>query len=472
MVDVPGPVEIPLEGEPPGRRGTPVPDDETPGPSRPARSLPPSTLVVAVGVLFVGLVIGIVVGRSGGGDGADVEADPPATSVATTAPPVTTIAEDPALEVLPEPGSDRDQTSSGVGGSPPATSTVPDEPAVAFDDLGVALMPEPTGLVVVGYSRDGKLVEIDLDRGTVRRTRVDLRPTMGQYEVTALDEVTVVRSPGTAPGSALVVVPRGGVSRSGADAGDDAWLPLVPGSGPREVWLGSSRIGPVTTLQQVDVLSGDVSGRSFEIGWNTTIGRDPAGGLLLVAQVGGSYRVLDDEVTRITTGRVVAAGSDHLVVSECDERFECGTWLVDRVSGSRAQVPDDGQWSRSMWVGLLSPDGAMALSFEPWSGFSDRSYVLRDVDTGDTLDVSLPVGGDFSPGPDVMAAFAWTPDSRYLIHLQGRRLSSLDTVDGTVTSIGGEPSGSDEPMIPDLLTFDVRSAEIPMVPPLSRPVTD
>lgn len=468
MSGVEDPVEIDLERDDPGDRSVggrrwsrirPVrraSTDASPATSAPSHWRGDARLRRGVVVLVVvgAFVAGVVVGRS---DPVD-DIDSPGASV-----PV-----------------DRDDGAGSPGGDPGDGFDADPTPVPGVEDLGRPLLPGPTGLVLVGVASSGDLVEVDIDRGTIRRTRVadgwrpDVPPT-----VVATDAATLVVDR-SGPRPMAHVVPVGEPARDALDLIEgQIGRPPRAGRGASDVWLseidGAAPPGAPIRLRLVDVLTGDEIGvvPPLEPLAVEAMYPDRVGGLLLVG-VGGTYevgRAVGDAAAvspvRIAPGRLVGVGRSHVVVRECDERLRCETVRIDRGTGVRVSVDIGDRAGRGYWApDLVSPDGTTMVGVGIESTGRTATYELVDLGTGATTTIgatTLPRDAVFDT-----SSVAWSADGRFVLFLADHSVAYHDTLTGQGGRLGGRDDGGDgdgggdgRGVVPELLTVDVRHVDDP-----------
>lgn len=184
---------------------------------------------------------------------------------------------------------------------------------------------------------------------------------------------------------------------------DDA----VPGP-PGTMWATRTVDGkPVTTLTDFTGHRVNQSPRPAAYrdgGWTFT---DGAGGLLLQAP-GGTYRLTSNKPRRVTTGRVIATGPNHMLAVECDTRLVCSRVLLDRIGHRRhisATASDDsaaGTISRTGRYAALAESGATGIV--GW----DRVTII-DLDTATTISSFDPKNVQQDEH-----SLIWLPDNRLL----------------------------------------------------------
>jgi hypothetical protein len=127
-----------------------------------------------------------------------------------------------------------------------------------------------------------------------------------------------------------------------------------------------------------DVVGGIFGGRAFL-----------PDGRVAVNRPGGVYAVnLDQPTTRLSDGDLLAAGSAHYAVEECDESLQCTGFVVDAATGERTEAA---LGALSEGVGFtdpssrISPDGRKVMFTDRRSGTGVRT--LLDLGTGAAIDI-------------------------------------------------------------------------------------
>lgn len=334
-----------------------------------------------VGAAVLGLAGIVVASVATGGGPARSEGATTTTPPATTAAPTTT-----TPSTLPPP------TSTASTASPPTSAPIRLGPA--------PLLGEPSGLaLVVGVGEDRYLV--DLDAATAGR--LALPTDLAELEYTAAG--LVGRSPGD-NAVRLVRPPTPGpdplidASYVGSDARGRAWFTVPVANRPRFRLLYLER--GATAAVGVDLPGG-----GFAL-------PDGTGGLVVDAP-GGVYRWTDDAaITRVSAGRMEAAGGGTVVVGECDEALRCRDVAVDVVTGARRELPVvAGLEPASYAYGAVSPDGQVLLGLRGAEGAADAPPAGLVAVTADGTAVEL------GPHPSCLrpacGGATWSPDGRWLV---------------------------------------------------------
>jgi hypothetical protein len=286
------------------------------------------------------------------------------------------------------------------------------------------VLPTPTGTRLVGLSSAGELVLLDLDSGH-------------------LDEIDV---PGVRSGFASFVVP--GAERMLVGSwdtmsayivsvgGDSARAPVMfsngaqvlPGDRPDTAWVQRfDQQLPYSSVLQLVSFDGEIVAGPIDIAGGWTNWGDQRGGVIVEAP-GGSYSVNAGGAQRLTPGRVLAVGVNHVLVKECDDSLHCTMALIERDTGIRSELPPELVDGDSVLGGVspsIAPDGRAIVVVDAGVASPMRRYV--DLATGASVEMGV-LGGE---------SVGWTPDGRYVLALSGE---GLVVVDRTTASLV-EPAG-------------------------------
>jgi hypothetical protein len=374
-------------------RAPDVPAGAQPSPPRPHGSQ--VWIAAAFGaVLLIGGVVALV--RN---DGTDREATATAGTVSGT---------DTETGAAPSP----DPTDGSVGAPTTTTATagVPtfwnDDPvdttdpasderlAMATSDVGQAPvwndwsidLPPPLGAIsvpteVVAFGTDGTLHRIEVPSGQVRAMRMSswgatAQAVVGESAIVVFNstDVTIVRDH-----EPIIQVPvNNGVIFVEAWPGTDRFIVTTPSlalsGGEQQLILEPD--GALVPVERDVVGGGIFDGRAFL-----------PDGRVVVNRPGGVYAVsLDRPTTRLSDGDLLAVGSAHYAVEECDESLQCTGFVVDAATGERTEVTfgasSDGFTDPST---RISPDGRKVV-------FTDRTIrtgvrTLLDLGSGAAVDV-------------------------------------------------------------------------------------
>jgi hypothetical protein len=190
---------------------------------------------------------------------------------------------------------------------------------------------------------------------------------------------------------------------------------VLPGGAGR-LWVGQSFDGERSSLSLVDFQGRATGERVQERGAFTP---DGAGGLLLL-DASGVRELREGHWRLVTTGRVLAVGPRHYLVSDCDTSRPCTTSRYDRRSGTSVRVPAD-RAQLFGGSGSLSADGryVATMSYGP-----DGAGIAQVVDLASgRLVASFP---EPNASADIASVAAWSLDGRHLAVLDDGRLVLLD----------------------------------------------
>jgi len=322
--------------------------------------------------------------------------------------------------------------------TPPATSptapttqptTEPTSPPVAVDSPRVT----EVGRWLLGVTGDWELfargpdevVRIQPALGRITQTRLPALQSSGPVSLIAGTGGVVVRPLDYVPG---YIVPDGAPARP-LPAGLGQSGEIFPGPDRGHVWVQGAQDGRTLVLVGLD---GTRTGPSIRLPATTQwpLMSDGAG-YVLVRGVGGDYDARPDGLRRVTRGSVAAVGPTGWLALECDDRARCVWVAIDRATGSRrtlAGPPAD----PNVPAGAISPDGSVAAVFRQVRGSEPQTVHLVDLASG--ADYELAVSRD----PDVYdtSRLAWSPDSRWLFLVTGKRLVAVDPRTRAVHELG------------------------------------
>jgi hypothetical protein len=467
--EVDEPIEIELELEEVSRR---VHDTPQRGGGSLSRVTLPNPRVLVASALAVALfTTGVMIGRSGSDGRSDAAAEPgvpvstvPVSTVPVSTVPVSTASPPPTGTVTvtiapgtaapddPAPGN-RGSGIIGPGGSAPETTrgpntTLPGRRTVT--EIGRPLLPVQTGLRLVGLTADFDVVEVDLDTGRVSTT---VLPEFGRYDSNGgyLMVGATVTLVGTWEGTGVMLT-------EGSDEPGLAGLQLSDGLGsasrgsrPDTFWVVEREWGAwdsSTTLRLVDASGSPVDDVTVLKGapdlWD--VQTDHRGGLVLTSH-DGVYVYDEAGPRRLTTGRLLALGRRHAVATECDDQLVCRRVIIDRDTGTRADIDGDGRRGAS-WLGvgvldaaleMVSPDGTGVVALRP-DNRNELDLALIDLRTGASTVLGEPSGLGYSVG--------WSADGRFLLYLEGDKLFYVDRPLGTFKPVSDR--------LPPLVKFALR----------------
>jgi len=200
--------------------------------------------------------------------------------------------------------------------------------------------------------------------------------------------------------------------------------PLWPGPFPGTVWqTGASGAAADLALELVDAQGNDLDARlEFgDAGFNDIVGSDGRFGIVVETELGGVFALdASNPPERITSGELLAINATVAFVRECDDTFQCGVFAVDRESGERTLVDNNG-FARSGDIGSsavpsgqnVSPDGTIAFV----RNADDPTNCLM-IDTS-----ASPEAWTAVPCVDTFGPVIWTADSGYAVWLDDGRVT-------------------------------------------------
>ena len=391
-------------------------------------------LAVGAGVVIVGLFAWWAIGRSGSEPTPDAVVSQVSTTARTAAPttpppPVSTL---PQLEPV---------TTAPVATSGPVTTIAAGWTSRTRDYVDSRVQDLGTRIIAV---RPGELLEFDTSSNELATTymRTDFR--QAPY-LDAGEDWILVRHTDTAQTQLFrgrddpVRIEAGEPWSTYRQPGTDRfWMgdPLPPLTGTlveigETVEVGGGVPTVVDAPQQRRFTEidheGNVTGASLETSsHHSVLGSDPAGGIV-VAAPGGAYHLGVEGSARLTAGGLIALSAATVLALDCgDALTTCGLIVIDRATGESTPLvpvmPDSIVSADSMYVyGRATLYGSMPLSpddrYAPIvvSG-SRQSFGVIDLTTGEYTDLS----------GTPQSALWWTPDSRAVMYLSGRRLLMYD----------------------------------------------
>jgi hypothetical protein len=298
-----------------------------------------------------------------------------------------------------------------------------------------SLVAPDTGIALIGLATDGSIVEIDVDSGDIEITEAP--------ELTGNAAAHIFPDAGGAVIASALDVPSIRFDRGGDGAARGArYMPtngpsgtIVAGPLPNSSWQrrGDARQDEVFTLDLVDPLGREI-GRTIVVDAqrdSPILGSDGAGRVLVEPVLGGVF-VLDGSgvAARLTTGELIAIGSETAYVRECDEQLVCGVYRLDRSSGDRTPVINPAllaaaaaQSNIAPTGQSVSPDGDVALI-----GADDRAREATFLDT--TTDSTVRTAS-----VEVSTPVIWSADSRYAVFLSDDVLRLYDRASAALRTI-------------------------------------
>jgi hypothetical protein len=279
----------------------------------------------------------------------------------------------------------------------------------------------PAGTVIVGWYRTGYLDVLDPGAGTIRRTDLTRGSSLGLARVVPLQQ------------GAVVVSEEGQASWLADRAGSAPLVPLAsdvgsvfPSDVPGRIWVG----GFGSSIQELDVTTGQ-STASISLPFDAYLAGVADQGVI-VASPGGVYlrRREAEGFERITRGSFIASSGSRVVYRDCDARLDCRLYLHDleRNQSTPLQVTVD------LWVdtAALSPDGQWlaAVGFDPETDSVVPARSVINLSTGAATPTPFELSQRTGP-----AAFAWTPDSQWVLWPEDSAIHALRPADGTIAVI-------------------------------------
>lgn len=294
--------------------------------------------------------------------------------------------------------------------------------AVAFgvrlDIGGVAPPPvfEPTDtdIQIAGYG-DAAVHRIDIDTGeiaTVESTSIGsgapiyVMSDPSGISVVAYDNVDGIRV-------------ENGVSTPIVDGPFGSLM--IAGPRPDTLWVPGSRSdgGSPGVYDLYDSLGESLEGtiRLPKGAEGGAAGADGNGGIVSQSELGGAYAIGQSDVVRITTGELLALGPTTAIADECDDAYQCGVVVIDRLTGDRSAFDDlvlasviAPPPSPTFLNGhSVAPSGDVALLFNEVSG----EFVFADLVSGQTV---------AAPAPAADSTVVWSDDGRAAVYLTNGRL--------------------------------------------------
>lgn len=388
-------------------------------------------VVTAAAVGVVALVLGWGLGRSGGGgsrpeqpvssDNVNIERSDPVAAIATVPPTslarVTTTITSTTEELADESPSPR--VSASVQGAVDVAPQVVGQP-----------------MEIVAYGNGRQLFELDLMTSQLRSTAVAVQPFGPTRLLVAPDWVLIPSNDPELPSA--VVRPDGSFYEVELGA---SWQVIGIADNGSIWWVIPTPIEGTGTVIQRRGMRGELLDE-IAVLTEFPVGVDPAGGVIVelpgrvlgvrpqpavTSSVTGAARVAAPEIDPITTGRVIALGDEIAVVEECAVDQTCGVFVVDRRSGARRELPQaPGATGGLVPYGpagtpSVAPGGALAAVevFDPVDrASSQRILGVMDLGTGVVVEVG--------PTQDI-GQVAWSPDGRFLLHIDRGRIAAYDT---------------------------------------------
>jgi hypothetical protein len=411
-----------IGASPPPSSSSEAADAGESGDSAPAGSTDPSrtqvVLAALVGVTLLGA--GVVALARSDADGSAV----PAATVGAAATDGTTPAEPVATTVV----VDTTATPTTGAETDPAWGLRPIVPAeeVVWTESTIEVPPNLQDVApteVVALTATGVLHRIDLPSGRARAVDVSAINTGGSNLVLGEDAIVVYEAntiyriadggPVTAtnlPAGAVFVQSRPGTGQFVVTS------PTVSDGDPVREWLLQPD-GSIDRVPDGQFVDGLFWARTFS----------PTGDLL-VNRPGGAYAVDGDgRARRIADGDLVATGSRHYAVEECDESLQCRVRVVDWSTGeavvAAAGLRSDGLLDPST---RISPDGESVVV----------RGTVRAQDGRRIIDLRSGAAVDAGRVTKVLHPDTWTSDGRGLFRDAFGGVRFVDARTGEQTAVG------------------------------------
>jgi hypothetical protein len=309
----------------------------------------------------------------------------------------------PPTTTLVEPTTNTTGLSSTTTHATTSTSSQATTTTVPAVQVFGPLLPDKTGTTLVVGRRDGRLVQVDVDSGTV----TDLLPGQSVRNIYQ-----------------LVVLHSGGVVSTGDPGGRTARPTFVANGAitslafPIDQLLGSPDGIQVIGVSYTDTAA---EARSFTPGGSSgpTIklppGSDPVslvpGAIVLQARTGGVYRfdLAGGATRKIADGTLVAVAGDRVASMTCDDTLKCSIGLgpLGKRPQHQVAVPDPFNSYYGQGGNALSPTRDL-VAYET-SVQGRLAVAVLDLDTG-----SVVLSTALSTGQNSLLPFVWSADGRWL----------------------------------------------------------
>ena len=421
---------------PPGIFGEPPPDDFAD--PDPAAISSRSTLgrKLVAGAIVLALLIGSAGAllRGGGSSDDPAPATTPITSAVDDRPPVTLEALQPATTPIPSASSPPPSSSTGPAAAAPSSAGPDDDIGSVVEagrppgwTAGAIAVPEnlagiePTEVITLSQSNVLAVTEIPSGRtrsldmstlGSLLQLAVG-GDTLAVFSSTELVQIResepVVR---TAVGDGIIFVQPW--------TGTGSFIVTTPDTGTRapqqDLLLAAD--GTLEVLENRLVDESAFFSRSFSPRGDALV--NAAGGVYAIDAAGDSRR--------ISTGTLLATGSRHWAIEECDEELRCATSVVEWDSGTVTR-------------GVLDPIESFGL-IDPATNISPdgRSIVYRADSDGSgrrrILDVASGASVEAGRINQLVYPDSWAADSSG-VFIGGDSLQFVDRTTGAVTRIDG-----------------------------------
>ena len=316
--------------------------------------------------------------------------------------------------------------------------TVPPPPPEWVD--GQIVLPERYGQLegsseLVALTHGGKVLRINLADGQTSTLDLDRRR---QGSTLHLGATSMLIADNNGNGRGPTLLPDGGDPITVDIEGSGGFDIIGNGPGPDDVtaYIWSST-GP---SERLVVIRPDGSIDEVE---DSDVNPWSRGGLAStgerwISDAGGVYlEAPDGSARRVSTGQLIATSGAKLLARECDERRECGWFLIDIVSGERvpARSPEGfTAWNQPIQLSALSPDGRTLLV----AFWNDQDETMIDLTTGEQA--SATVATNVGNG-DTTAE--WASDSSGYFTIVAGLVTFIDRDTGDATPLAIEFNETD-----------------------------
>ncbi len=290
--------------------------------------------------------------------------------------------------------------------------------------------PTTTGVGLIGLTKTGDIVEIDVDSRAVVTTE--------GLPLNSEAPSTIFVEPGGAVISSWDNVP---TVRFDAEARTVTATPSLEPSGPVFSGPTSDTVWQVAESSSTGGLAFDLVDSSGALAGgkittdaadlNDIVGPDGAGGVIVELDLGGIF-VLNaaDTPELLTAGELLAINAQVAYVRECDSTLRCGVFVLDRVTGERLPI-DLSAFDRVGDVtsnGVpsgqnVSPDGQVVFARD-----ADQPNSTMMIDTAEDLWTSV---GEV----DLASPIIWTPESDYAVWLGNGRVTVYERSTRSVRTV-------------------------------------
>ena len=422
---------------PPGIFGEP-PAEAFTDPGVPGTSSRPT---IVRKVVAAAIILALLIGSAGalfrsGGSGEDPPPTPTPTTAADDRPTATLEALQPSAPPVSSPSVSAPSTTAlGAVASPASTQTdgaaelvasfrAGDPPAWT---TGTIAVPERLALLapteVITLSQTNMLVITEFPSGQTRQLDMSalaplLQLAVGDGAIVVFSATGLVQIRGSDP---VVQTDVGdGVIFVQPWIGTGTFIVTTPDTGPRapqQDWVLAAD-GTLELLDNRFVEESTFFSRSFSPGGDALV--NAAGGVYAIDPAGNP--------SRISTGTLLATGSRHWAIEECDEALRCAYSVVEWQSGT-------------VTPGMLDPIVTFG-SIDPATSISPdgRSVVYRADSDGSgrrrILDVASGTSVEAGRINQLVYPDSWSTDSSG-IFVGGGELQFIDRTAGVVTPIDG-----------------------------------